>query len=80
MIYKCICNPIPYHKKYLTILIDDTYSVWNDLTMQVVNEQAPIKSKTIKGTRVPYMNGELRRASNVRNLLKRKYDKMLKYH
>ena len=43
--------------------------------MQVVNEHAPIKTKTIKGHRVPYMNGELRRAINVRNMLKLKYDK-----
>ena len=66
---------IPYHITKIFDDIDDAYSVWNDLTMQVVNEHAPIKSKTIKGTRVPYMNGELRREINVRNMLKRKYDK-----
>ena len=66
---------IPYHVTEIFDDIDDAYSVWNELTMQVVNEHAPVKTKTIKGTRVPYMNGELRRAINVRNMFKRKYDK-----
>ena len=55
--------------------IDDSYWLWNELTMQIVNSHAPIKYKTIKGKRVPYMNGELRKAINVRNMLKRKFDK-----
>ena len=38
--------------------------------MDVINEHAPIKSRTIKGSQVPYMNGELRRAINVRKTLK----------
>ena len=55
--------------------VDDTYWIWNELIMQIVNEHAPIKIKTIKGKRVPYMNGELRRSINVRNMMKRKYEK-----
>ena len=43
--------------------------------MQIVNEHVPIKIKTIKGKRVPYMNGELRRSINVRNMMKGKYEK-----
>ena len=45
-------------------------------TMQVVNEHAKIKTKTVTGQRAPYMNGELRRAINVRNMLKRKYTRV----
>ena len=44
--------------------------------MQVVNEHAPIKSRTVKSHRDPYMNGELRRAINIKNMLRRKYDKI----
>ena len=43
--------------------------------MDVINEHAPIKYRTIKGSQVPYMNGELRRAINIRKMLKRKYDR-----
>ena len=43
--------------------------------MQIVNNHAPVKSKIMKGQRVPYMNGELRKTINVRNMLKKKYDK-----
>jgi len=40
-----------------------------------MNEYASVKRKTIKDARVPYINGELRRAIHVRNMLKHKYDK-----
>ena len=38
--------------------------------------QAPVKTRTVKYHNVPYMNGELRRAINVRNMLRRKYYKL----
>ena len=66
---------IPYHVCEIFEDIDDSYWLYNELTMEVVNEHAPIKQKTIKGYRVPYMNGELRRAINVKNMLNRKYKK-----
>ena len=66
---------VPYHVTDIFDDIDDSYWLWNELTMQIVNSHAPIKYKTIKGKRVPYMNGELRKAINVRNMLKRKFDK-----
>ena len=66
---------IPYNVIEVFDDIDDSYWMWHELTMDVINSHAPIKTKTIKGHRVPYMNGELRRAINVRNMLKRKYEK-----
>ena len=39
---------ILYHITEIFDDIDDAYSVWNDLTMQVFNEHAPIKSKLLK--------------------------------
>ncbi len=67
---------IPYHVTCMFDDIDDPYWLWNELTMQVINEHAPLKTRTVKGRIVPYMNGELRRAINVKNMLKRKYDKV----
>ena len=54
---------------------DDSYWIWHELTMQIVNEHAPIKTKTIKAHGVPYMNGELRRNINMKNMLKRRYER-----
>ena len=67
---------IPYHVMEIFDDVNDSYWLWNELTMQVINEHAPIKTKTVKGHRVPYMNGKLRRAINVKNMYKRKYDKV----
>ena len=65
----------PYHVGEIFNDIDDTYWFFNALTMKIVDEHAPLKTKQIKGRKVPYMNGELRKAINVKNMLKRKYDK-----
>jgi hypothetical protein len=43
--------------------------------VQVMNEHAPIKSKLVRNAQVPYMNGELRRAINYKNMLRRKYER-----
>ena len=40
--------------------------------MEVVNELNPIKIRKVKGLTAPYMNGELGKAINVKNMLKRK--------
>ena len=53
---------IPYQVMDIFDDVNDTLWIWNQLTMQVVNEHAPIKTKTVTCQRVPYMNGELRRA------------------
>ena len=56
--------------------VDEAYWIWNKLTMEIVEAHAPLKTKTVRGNRVPYMNGELRRAINVKNMLRRKYDRV----
>ncbi len=66
---------VPYQVIDIFDDVDDSYWLWNELTLQVVNDHAPIKSRTIKGNRIPYMNGQLRRAINVRNMFKRKYNR-----
>ena len=65
----------PYHVGEIFENIDDSYWFFNTLTMSIVDEHAPIKTKQIKGQRIPYMNSELRKAINVKNMLKRKYNK-----
>ena len=66
---------IPYYIIDVFDDINDSYWAWNKLTMDVIDEHAPMKTRTIKGNRVPYMNGNLRKAINVKHMLKRKYDK-----
>ena len=66
---------IPYHVIDVFDEIDDSYWIWHELTLQIVNEHAPIKNKTIKAHGVPYMNGELRRNINIKNMLKRRYER-----
>ena len=57
---------IPYHVTCIFDDIDDSYWLWNELTMQVINEHTPLKTRTVKGRMVSYMNGELRRTINVK--------------
>ena len=66
---------IPFQVAEVFDEIDDSYWLCNQMIMEIVDKHAPIKSKTMKGFHVPYMNGELRRAINVKHMLKRKYDK-----
>ena len=68
-------SSVPYHIVEVFDDIDDSYWAWHTLTMEIVNEHAPIKQRKIKGYRSPFMNGELRRAINVKRMLKRKFDK-----
>jgi len=65
----------PYHVGDIFDDIDDSYSFFHKLTMDIVDKFAPMKTKQIKGKRIPYMNSELRKAINVKNMVKRKYYK-----
>ena len=55
--------------------VNDAYHFTQSLMNEIINEHAPLKQKRIKHKQVPYMNSELRKAINVKNMLKRKYDK-----
>ena len=46
----------------------------NQLFLNVINEHAPQKQRTIKHKQVPYMNGKLRKAINVKAMLRRKFN------
>ena len=62
----------PFH---VSEIFDDAYWMCSTLLQEIVNEHAPIKQKTIKGNHIPYMNGEIRRAIDVKRMLKRKFTK-----
>ena len=55
--------------------IDDKIWFYNNLLINVIETHAPMKRKLIKCKQVPYMNGKLRKAINVKAMLRRKFDK-----
>ena len=64
---------VPFH---VTEVFDSDHdSHWFSLILDVIDRHAPMKQWVIKNNKVPYMNTELRRAINVRNMLRRKYDR-----
>ena len=65
----------PFHVSEIFDEVDDAYWMCSILLQEIVNEHAPIKHKTIKGNHIPYMNGELSRAINVKRMVKRKFTK-----
>ena len=56
--------------------VDDCVWFQNKVVIDILDEHAPIKKKHIKTKQAPFMNGELRKAINVKAMLHRKY---LKY-
>ena len=54
---------------------DDVMWCYQTLLKNVVDENAPLKQKTLKKPQVPYMNGALRKAINVKAMLRRKFNK-----
>ena len=65
----------PFHIANVFDDVDDIMWAHDTLFADIVNEHAPLKCKNVKGKQVPYMNGTLRRAINVKAMLKRKFDK-----
>ena len=46
--------------------IDDSYWFFSKLLGDIISEHAPVKTKILKRTQVPYMNSVLRKSINVR--------------
>ena len=65
----------PFHVSKIFDDVDDQMWFHGALLSNLVNDHAPLKTKKITKTQLPYMNGELRKAINVKAMLKRKYDK-----
>ncbi len=68
-----ICAPFQVSQVFDDI--NDQLWFHNKLFDNVINEHAPLKSRIVKSRQLPYMNGELRRAINVKGMLKRKKDR-----
>ena len=60
----------PFHVSEIFDEVDDAYWMLCTLLQEIT-----IKQKTITGNHIPFMNGELRRAINVKRMLKRKFTK-----
>ena len=60
-----------------SIFDDPDDQVWfhNTILKEIIDEHAPMKQKKLKQKQLPYMNGQLRRAINVKAMLRRKFNK-----
>ena len=56
---------------------DDRAWCFTKVLSDVMEENAPVKSKVIKKPQIPYMNSKLRKAMHKRNMLRNKYRKGL---
>ena len=59
---------------------DDVMWSYNKLFLDVIDEHAPIKYKVLKKPQVKYMNGALRKAINIKGMLRRKYERYKDNH
>ena len=64
----------PFHVSNIFDDPDDQFWFYNKLLENVMDSHAPRKMRTIPPIQLPYMNGQLRKAINIKGMLKRKYD------
>ena len=64
---------VPFHVSEIFDDIDDIHWAQNNLLMSVINHHAPLKTKYVKGKILPYMNSELRKAINQRNMWRNRH-------
>ena len=72
------CNDLasaPFYVSEIFDDMDDSYWFFSSLLSDIITEHAPVKTKILKRTQVPYMNSNLRKTINVKNMLWRKYKK-----
>ena len=65
----------PFHVSKMFDDVDDMMWFHNQLLSDIIETHAPSKKKLIKRKQVPYMNGLLRKAINVKAMLRRKFIK-----
>ena len=63
----------PFHVCEMFDDIDDVMWAYHHLLNDVIDCHAPMKTKYLKKPQLPYMNGQLRKAINVKNMLHRKF-------
>ena len=64
---------VPFHVSEIFDDVNDSYWFCDKLLGTIIDVHAPTKKRKIKHNYVPYMNGNLRKAMNVKNMLRRKY-------
>ncbi len=68
--FKIDVGNIPFQVSEIFEDIHDQYWFSSQLLTDVINEHAPLKSRTIKTQQIPYMHSDLRREMYRRNMLK----------
>ena len=71
--FKDDVNQIPYHICELFDDVSDQYWSFNVMYQEVLNQHAPVKVRTVKGDKIPYMHSDLMKQMYKRNMLKNKY-------
>ena len=66
---------VPFHVAEIFDDIHDSFDFTNKLISDVVNEHAPLKTGRRRYNHAPFMHGELRKAVNVKAMLRRRYNK-----
>ena len=66
---------VPFQVAEIFDDIHDSFDFTNKLLTDVVNEHAPLKTGRRRYNHAPFMHGELRKAVNIKGMLKRRYDK-----
>ena len=73
-------NSAPFHVSNIFYDVDDKMWFHDALLRQIIDEHAPLKTKRTKGQRALYMHDELRKAINVKSMLRRTYERIPNNH
>ena len=71
---------IPHHVGEIFDDVEDSFWFVHKLSMDVMNEHAPIKKRYIKHMQAPFMNNTLRKSINVKGMLCRRNEKFHNKH
>ena len=66
---------IPFHVTNIFDDPNDSYWLFNELYTDILNKHAPLKTTRRHPKHAPFMHTDLRKARNVKAMLRRKYDK-----
>ena len=66
---------VPFHVTEIFDDIHDSFDFTKKLISDIVNEHAPLKTGRRGYNHAPFMHGELRKAVNVKAMLRRGYNK-----
>ncbi len=64
---------IPFHVAYVFDDVDDIYWAHETLLLDIIDEHAPIREKSVKAKLTPFMNSQLRKASFKKTMMFNKY-------